>query len=62
MEKVKQEIRDIFLSRTREEWEEIFRDVDACVEPVISVSETLSSRNCMREIWYLKSIFQKAAQ
>lgn len=28
-----------FLTRTREEWDEIFRDTDACVSPVLSLSE-----------------------
>jgi crotonobetainyl-CoA:carnitine CoA-transferase CaiB-like acyl-CoA transferase len=43
IDKVKSEIRDIFKSRTRAEWEDIFRKVDACVEPVLSLSEALNS-------------------
>ena len=32
-------IADLFASRTRAEWEDIFRDVDACVEPVLEPDE-----------------------
>lgn len=30
---------EIFRTRTRDEWDEIFRDTDACVSPVLSFSE-----------------------
>jgi crotonobetainyl-CoA:carnitine CoA-transferase CaiB-like acyl-CoA transferase len=43
IEKVKEEIQHLFRSKTRAEWEEIFRQVDACVEPVLSLSEALNS-------------------
>ncbi|MCB1457379.1 MAG: CoA transferase, partial [Nitratireductor sp.] len=33
---------DIFLSRTREEWEEIFEGSDACVAPVLGLEEAFS--------------------
>ncbi len=42
-EEVKKQIRDIFLSKTRDEWAEIFRKVDACVEPVLTVQEALDN-------------------
>ena len=40
--RIKEQIRDVIKSKTRDEWIEIFRDVDACVEPVLSVSEALN--------------------
>jgi crotonobetainyl-CoA:carnitine CoA-transferase CaiB-like acyl-CoA transferase len=40
--RVKDEIRAVFKSRTRNEWVETFRDVDACVEPVVHLSEALN--------------------
>ncbi|MDD5711921.1 MAG: CaiB/BaiF CoA-transferase family protein [Smithellaceae bacterium] len=40
--KVKKEIREIFLSKTRDDWTEIFSRVDACVEPVLSFSEAMA--------------------
>jgi alpha-methylacyl-CoA racemase len=43
IETVKGEVRAIFKSKTREEWVEIFRDFDACVEPVLGLSEALNS-------------------
>ncbi|MEW6529916.1 MAG: CaiB/BaiF CoA-transferase family protein [Thermodesulfobacteriota bacterium] len=42
VDRVKEEIRLVFKSRTRDEWVEIFRDVDACVEPVLHLSEALN--------------------
>ncbi|XP_071096208.1 alpha-methylacyl-CoA racemase-like isoform X2 [Haliotis cracherodii] len=30
---------DIFLSKTRDEWTEVFRDLDACVEPILEMDE-----------------------
>lgn len=43
IETVKAEVRLIFKSKTRDEWREIFRDFDACVEPVLGLSEALNS-------------------
>ncbi|MBI4965038.1 MAG: CoA transferase [Desulfomonile tiedjei] len=42
VDRVKEEIRVVFKSRTRDEWVETFRDVDACVEPVVHLSEALN--------------------
>ncbi len=39
---VKQEIRDIILTKTRDEWVEIFSKTDACVEPVLTLTEAFS--------------------
>lgn len=30
---------NIFLTKTREEWTEVFKDLDACVEPILTVEE-----------------------
>ncbi len=40
-EEVKKQIREIFRMKTRDEWTEIFRRVDACVEPVLNAREAL---------------------
>lgn len=45
LEKVKGEIRAIIRSKTRDEWTEIFREVDCCVEPVLSLGEALNGEN-----------------
>ena len=42
LEEVKQEVRDIILTKTRDEWMDIFDNTDACVEPVLSLSEALN--------------------
>ncbi len=36
---VKQEIREIILSKTKDEWMTIFDETDACVEPVMTLTE-----------------------
>ena len=36
---VKERFRAIFQTRTRDEWDEVFADTDACVTPVLSLSE-----------------------
>lgn len=45
LDKVKSEIREIFRSKTRDEWVAIFKNVDCCVEPVLSLTEALNSEN-----------------
>jgi len=40
-ERVREEIRAIVRTKTRAEWEAIFKEVDACVEPVLSLAEAL---------------------
>jgi len=40
--KVKKEVREIIGSKTRDEWTAIFKNFDACLEPVLSLSEALS--------------------
>ncbi len=37
----KEELKDIIKSKTRAEWEEIFGDLDVCVEPVLNLQELL---------------------
>ena len=39
--KVKNAIREKFLTRTRDEWAELFKDADACVEPVLTLREAV---------------------
>lgn len=38
---IKEEIRAIFLSKTRDEWTDIFSQTDACVQPVLDLQEAL---------------------
>jgi alpha-methylacyl-CoA racemase len=45
LEKVKKEIGEIFLQKTRDQWTEIFSQVDACVEPVLSLAEAIADEN-----------------
>jgi alpha-methylacyl-CoA racemase len=40
--KIKKEIREIIQTKTREEWGKIFKNYDACVEPVLTLGEALS--------------------
>jgi len=40
--RVKQEIREIILTRTLDEWVSVFKLTDACVEPVMTLSEAFS--------------------
>jgi crotonobetainyl-CoA:carnitine CoA-transferase CaiB-like acyl-CoA transferase len=42
IETVKKEIREIFLTKTRDEWVDIFNRTDACFEPVLSLAEVFS--------------------
>ena len=43
VQQVKSEIRDLFKSKTRDEWVELFQEADACVEPVLGLAEALNS-------------------
>jgi len=43
--KAKEAIREEFRKKTRAEWEEIFKETDACVEPVLSLSEMIEHEN-----------------
>ncbi len=40
-EQTKQEFRELFKSRTRDQWVEVFADVDTCFAPVSSVAEAV---------------------
>ncbi len=41
IEQIKKEVKEIFKSKTRDEWVNIFSDCDACVEPVLSLADAL---------------------
>ncbi|HYA15298.1 MAG TPA: CaiB/BaiF CoA-transferase family protein [Syntrophales bacterium] len=43
IENVKKRVKEIIKTRTRDEWVEEFSKVDACVEPVLSLSEALNN-------------------
>lgn len=42
VEQVKKEVREIIKTKTRDEWTEWFQNWDACVEPVLTLSEALN--------------------
>jgi alpha-methylacyl-CoA racemase len=42
IEKVKAEVRGIIKTKTRDEWTDLFKKVDACVEPVLTLAEALA--------------------
>lgn len=42
LSRVKNEVREIIQTRTREEWSKIFKNFDGCVEPVLSLAEAFS--------------------
>lgn len=42
VKKVKDEIREIILTKTKDEWVEIFSQTDACFEPVMTLSEVFN--------------------
>jgi alpha-methylacyl-CoA racemase len=44
IEKVKREICEIFLTKTRDEWMTLFQATDACAEPVMTLSEVFSDK------------------
>lgn len=44
-EKAKNDIREIILQKTRDQWTEIFSQVDTCVEPVLSLAEAIADEN-----------------
>ena len=49
---IKETFRKIFLSKSRDEWIKIFKDLDACVEPVLSLEEAVKDEhNNLREMW-----------
>lgn len=41
----KESLRKVFQEKTRDEWVDIFRDADACVEPVLSLEEAVNTEN-----------------
>lgn len=50
--KVKRAVRQKFKTKTRNEWTEIFSDLDACVEPVLSLEEASGDEHLRsRHMW-----------
>ncbi|NOZ84083.1 MAG: CoA transferase [Epsilonproteobacteria bacterium] len=41
---IKKEISEIFLTKTRDEWMTVFNQTDACVEPVMTLSEVFADK------------------
>ena len=40
--KLKEQLQQVFLQKSLEEWQAIFAQVDACVEPVLKFEETVA--------------------
>lgn len=47
--KLKLEIKEVFLQKTQEEWSEIFKTKDCCVEPVLSLQEAFYKDEHIRQ-------------
>lgn len=48
-ENVKRQLREIFRTRTKEEWVRVFSKADACVQPVLDLKEALLEDPQIRE-------------
>lgn len=49
VEEVRERIRKVIKSKTRDQWMTVFRDLDCCVEPVLSLKEALLEDEHIRE-------------
>lgn len=49
IDRIKDEIRQIFKTRTKQEWVEIFDQYDACVQPVLNLEEALLEDQHIKE-------------
>lgn len=63
-QRFKQELRDIFRSKTLEQWRELFAQLDVCVEPVLTTEEAVThpqtkARNMIVEIENPDGSFQR---
>ncbi len=59
-QRVKQAFRERFLSRTKEEWTEIFKTYDVCVEPVLTLEEAIRDEQLnQRQMWPEVPLFSK---
>lgn len=54
LEEVKPQVRRIIASKTRAEWQEVFREVDACLEPVVSLGEAFNSPLAQARGWLVE--------
>jgi len=54
LEEVKAQVRAIIASKTRREWQEIFQEVDACLEPVVRLEEALNSPLAQARGWLVE--------
>lgn len=48
LEKIKDEFRAVMKTKTRDEWMEIFHETDACVDPVLSLTEALNDSHAKK--------------
>lgn len=52
---LKQQFSDIFASKTRDEWDVIFKDVDACVEPILEWDEAPNHPHNKERAYFLRN-------
>ena len=43
-DEITEELKELFASKTRQEWEEIFENVDTCLTPILTPDETLENQ------------------
>lgn len=48
------QIQEIFLQKTRDEWAEIFADIDACVSPVLTLTEATQQEHLVARDTYVE--------
>lgn len=53
-EKLKQNLRDTFMQKPLAYWQNVFAGIDACVEPVLSVSEAASQPQAKARNWVVQ--------
>ncbi|MBU1276172.1 MAG: CoA transferase [Proteobacteria bacterium] len=54
LKEVKGQVRSVIASKTSQEWQEIFKDVDACFEPVVGLGEALNSPHGQARGWLVE--------
>ena len=45
-----EELKDLFASKTRKEWEDIFENVDTCLTPILTPDETLENQQLKEQM------------
>jgi len=53
-----EEVRALFKSKTRAQWEELFKEIDACCEPVLDINETIDHPLSREENYWLETTLE----